>query len=622
MFNYTQTLFFSLACLLAGSHLAWGQMNYWQQEAHYQMELDLDPDHHRMEGRQTLRYVNNAPDTLRKVFYHLYFNAFQPNSMMDTRSRNLPDPDGRVKDRIQKLDSTEIGYHRIHRWEMNGKKVVPKLHGTVLEGTLPEALLPGDTAVFSMDFSSQVPLQIRRSGRDNEEGIDYTMTQWYPKMAAYDRHGWHPDPYVAREYYAPFGSYDVKITTDAELRIGGTGQLIHPEHYWTRDKEVAPGVFRYKYLSGQEKRRTWHFRADNVHNFAWAADPDYIHTQAQGPDSLNLHFYYLKKYRKTWEQLPDYTRRFFGYMNAHFGQYLYPQFSVIQGGDGGMEYPMCTMLKGTGELDGLVGVMAHEGAHNWYYGMLASNENSHPWMDEGFTSYAEEEVLNSFRDTPRVNAHLGAYRNHQYVVDKGELVPLATGADFYSKNLRYGVNAYSRGELYLNQLRYILGDDLFQQGLLRYYQRWKLRHPEPNDFLRVMEEVSGLHLDWYQQFWVETTQLIDYGIRDLEERGDSTLLRLEKLEEMPMPLRLRVTTRDGKVHRYYIPTLMQMGAPEEEGQQVLEEWPWTHPLYRLILPFPIRDIDTMVLDPEARMADINRANNIYPREGNQQKEED
>ena len=604
---------------LSNSHLASGQMKYAHQEVHYRMQVQLNTENHRLQGQQQLHYINHAPDTLREVFYHLYFNAFQPNSMMDTRSRNLPDPDGRVKDRIQKLQPDEIGYHRIHQLSQDGEALAFKVRGTVLQASLAQPLAPGDTALLEMDFKSQVPVQIRRSGRNNQEGIDYTMTQWYPKLAAYDAHGWHPDPYVAREYYAPFGSFDVSITLDSDQRLGGTGQLQNPENYWERDEEIREGLYRYRYRQGKEKARTWRFKAEDVHTFAWGADPDYIHTQTTGPDSLALHFYYLKKYADTWEQLPDYTRRFFTYMNEHFGPYIYPQFSVIQGGDGGMEYPMCTMLKGTGELEGLVGVTAHEGAHSWFYGMLASNENSYPWMDEGFTSYAEEEVLNSFRDTPRVNAHTGAYRNHLYMAQKNKMVPMTTAADFYAENLQYGINAYSRGELFLNQFRPIMGDSLLQETMLRYYRRWKLRHPGPRDFMRVAEEVSGLHLDWYRQFWIETTHRIDYGIAEVgaPKKGKLTELRLEKLEEMPMPLRLTVLTRSGDTRQFYIPTRMQMGLPKGLKATALPAWPWTHPEYAVTLPIPFKEIDKIYLDRYGFMADVNRANNVYPREENQ-----
>tara|TARA_B000000441_G_C21710027_1_gene331834 strand:- start:420 stop:1070 length:651 start_codon:yes stop_codon:yes gene_type:complete len=196
--------------------------NYWQQEVDYTMNIDLNVKKHTFTGEQTLVYTNNSPDTLHQVFYHLYFNAFQPGSMMDTRSLTIADPDKRVGDRISKLKPDEQGYHHILSMTQDGEPLNYAAEETILKALLKKPLPPGGKATFKMTFESQVPVQIRRSGRDNAEGVDYTMTQWYPKMAEYDEDGWHPDPYVGREFYAPFGTFNVRITLPADYKIGGT----------------------------------------------------------------------------------------------------------------------------------------------------------------------------------------------------------------------------------------------------------------------------------------------------------------------------------------------------------------------------------------------------------------
>jgi hypothetical protein len=217
----------SLTFVLFFSSLAlYGQdKNYWQQEVEYQMEIDVDAENHQFTGSQTLTYHNNSPDTLRRVFYHLYFNAFQPNSMMDVRSRTIEDPDSRVRDRIQQLPEDEIGYHHINRLQQDGSDVEYTVDGTILEVTLDEPILPGESTVFSMDFDSQVPRQIRRSGWMNKEGVEFSMSQWYPKISEYDEDGWHPNPYVAREFHGVWGSFDVSITIDSSYVMGATGQM-------------------------------------------------------------------------------------------------------------------------------------------------------------------------------------------------------------------------------------------------------------------------------------------------------------------------------------------------------------------------------------------------------------
>ncbi|PTM05950.1 MAG: peptidase M1 [Bacteroidetes bacterium] len=588
--------------------------HYWQQAVDYKMQVDLNPENHRFTGKQNLTYYNNSPDTLKVLFYHLYFNAFQPNSMMDVRSRNLPDPDKRVGSRIEKLGKDEQGEQEVISLSLNGTACFFENHQTLLKVLLPSPILPGDTALLEMEFRGQVPVQIRRSGRDNKEGVDYTMTQWYPKMAAYDENGWHADPYVAREYYAPYGTFEVDITLPSQYRVAATGTLQNFANYW-QEESREEDLILYNLIESKEKTRSWKFRAENVHDFAWAADPEYLHEAQEFNKDLMLHFFYLEDNKENWHRLPRYTQQFFKEMNQRFGRYAYPQFSVIQGGDGGMEYPMCTMLKGTGNIAGLVGVTVHEGAHNWYYGMIGSNENSYPWMDEGFTTFAEEEVLNAMAREPKANPHAGAFSNHNYLARQGAFFePLTTPADYFSTNMAYGINSYSRGSLFLVQLRYIIGEETFNKTMLDFFKAWQFKHPKPSDMLRSMERASGLQLDWFYHNWVETTKTIDYGFKEIEGKKQGTEIVLEKLGEMPMPLRIKITLKEGIEQRYYIPTASQMGAPDEEGWQVLSPWPWTHPEYEAFLQVNFKDIAKIEIDPGGFMADVNRANNSYPQE--------
>lgn len=576
------------------------------------MDIDFDVENHQFSGAQKLSYYNNSPDTLYQVFYHLYFNAFQPGSMMDERSRALPDPDKRIGNRISSLDATQIGYHKIKSLLQNGKSTSYNIHQTVLQVQLSEPILPGGEAIFDMTFESQVPSQIRRSGRDNAEGIDYTMTQWYPKMAEYDEHGWHADPYVAREYYGVFGTFDVNISIDYRYKLGGTGVHLTEDANWKLVSE-KDNTKTYKLLKTKRGKRDWKFHAENVHDFAWAADKKYIRKSYPGPEGLELNFFYLEPYDSIWSRLPKYTAQFFEKMNEQFGKYAYPQFSVIQGGDGGMEYPMCTMLKGTGKMPGLVGVMVHESAHNWYYGMLASNETQYPWMDEGFTSFAEEEVLNAMSLSPQRNAHLGAYRGHAFLFGQGKPEPLSTPADYFAINRTYSISSYSRGELFLSQLRYILGKDSFEKGMHVYYNQWKFKHPDPWDFIKVMEDVSGIQLDWYLNFWMNTIKGIDYGIKEVRaiDRGN-TMVELEMLGEMPMPLRITIKTKQGTELKYYVPLVSMMGTPNEVGVEVLNAWPWTNPMHQIKLSVAFKDVVSVTIDPLEEMADLVKANNVFP----------
>lgn len=602
------TLFLTLFALSAVA-----QHGYWQQHASYQMEIDMDVEKHQFAGKQKLVYTNNSPDTLTRVFYHLYFNAFQPGSMMDIRSRTLPDPDPRVGDRISKLKPEEIGYHNIKSLKQDGRDLEYKVQGTVLEVELAKPILPGGKSEFLMDFYSQVPLQVRRSGRDNAQGIDFSMTQWYPKMAEYDFEGWHSDPYVGREFYGVFGDFDVKISIDKKYILGGTGYLQNPNEIGHGYEEQGAEV---KQPLGD--KLTWHFVAPQVHDFAWAADPDFIHDVQYVPNGPTLHFLYQEDTTGFWMKLQKEMITAWQIMDDKFGKYPYKQFSTIQGGDGGMEYPMATLIQTGGRSFGsLLSVTVHEAFHNWYYGVLATNEAKYPWMDEGFTSYAQDYVLNALRDFKNPNPHLGDVERLAGLHANGLQEPLTTHADHFQTNYCYGVSSYSKGSVFLMQLEYIMGEDAFWKGMKRYFNTWKFKHPHPNDFIRVMEKTSGLELNWFMDLWVGTTQHIDYSIEELDkEKKGRTAITLKRLGQLPMPLDIKVVDKDGNESWYYIPVgLMRGEKPAEKGQEgriILSDWEWTNPTYTFELDIKKRKIESIVIDPSTRLADLNNTNGIYP----------
>jgi len=602
-----------LAVLVLGTSYMPGiaQDYRWQQRVEYSMDVHLDVRTHHVTGTQKLTYYNNSKDTLSKVYYHLYFNAFQPGSMMDVRSRNIADPDPRVKDRISKLKDDEIGYQHILALKQDGKDAQYRVDGTVLEVTLPKPILPGAKTVFDMKFESQVPIQVRRSGRNNKEGIAYSMTQWYPKMAEYDFRGWHAYQYVAREFHGVWGDFDVKITIDPTFILAGTGKLVNADKIGYGYEKTGTTVKR----ADGDGELTWNFVAKNVIDFAWAADPDYIHDRAQVPNGPELHFFYQKndKIIDNWKKMESYAVKHFEFMSSTFGKYPYESYSIIQGGDGGMEYPMCTLILGEGTFGGLVGVMSHEAAHSWYQGVLASNESLYPWIDEGFTDFASQESEALLFNTPMSDAHTGSYNSYFNLIKRGLQEPISQHSDHYNTNTAYSTAAYSMGTVFLHQLKYIMGEDNFYKGMRLYYNSWKFKHPEPNDFIRVMEKVSGLQLKWYMSYWVNTTKKIDYSIKTVLEKDGSTFVTLERLGDFPMPVDLVVTYKDGSKELYYIPLNETMGGKPAEDKTVkrvdLDEWPWVNPSYTAQINRKASDIATIEIDPSQRMADIERKNN-------------
>ena len=586
------------------------QGTYWQQAADYKIEIDVDVEKHQFSGYQTLRYTNNSPDTLHKVYYHLYFNAFQPDGMMDVRSRSIEDPDDRVMDRISKLKDDEIGYHIIENLSQEGAELSFNIEYTVLEVELAHPILPGSTTELNMNFKSQIPVQIRRSGRDNKEGISYSMAQWYPKIAAYDTRGWHAEPYVAREFYAPWGQFDVSITIDKNYVVAASGIL-------ENNNAIGYGYQDDPLIDQKHKRKTltWHFVNEKAHDFMWAADPDYIHQIAQVPNGPKLHFFYQQgQATRHWENLPELLIAAFQYMNAHFGEYPYTDFYVIQGGDGGMEYPMSTLITGHRDLSSLVGVTVHEALHSWYQGVLATNESYYHWMDEGYTSYASGLTMAHLMGADNSRSNDGNYTNYFSLVSSGKEEPMSTHADYFETNFAYKRAAYSKGAVSLSQLGYLVGNACLEEILLTYFDQWKFKHPNMHDFIKIAEKASSMELDWYYDYWAHSIKTIDYGIQEVNAVGASTHIQLKRIDPMPMPIDLIVTLKNGTKKSYYIPLGIMRGVKKPENameRQIMKDWHWTHPTYDLRIKVNLSYIKSIEIDPSKRMADIDRSNNSY-----------
>ncbi|AXT61905.1 M1 family peptidase [Aquimarina sp. AD10] len=598
---------------LFGAFSANAQNNtsYWQQHVDYVMKVDMNVENFQYLGTQELVYTNNSPDTLSKVFYHLYFNAFKPGSEMDIRSLNLPDPDPRVLDKISKLTPEESGYLMVSSLTQNKKPLTYKVEGTVLEVTLDKPILPGEKTTFSMKFNGQVPKQIRRSGRNNKEGVALSMTQWYPKIAEYDFEGWHADPYIAREFHGVWGDFDVTINIDKDYVLGGSGYLQNPQEIGHGYEKPGTKV------KHKGKTLSWHFKAPNVHDFAWAADPEYIHDSVKVPNGPTLHFLYKdkKEILDNWKDLQPKTVELMNYFSEKIGKYPYDQYSVIQGGDGGMEYAMSTLITGERSFESLVGVTAHEMAHSWFQHILATNEAKHEWMDEGFTSYISTLAMNEVMKQNNPNSLKGMYKTYFQLAISGVEQPQTTQADRYAHNAAYGASAYAKGAVFLSQLGYVIGEDNLAKTIRRYFDTWKFKHPTPNDFKRIAEKVSGLELDWYLTDWTQTTNRIDYGIKEVIEESGKTKVVLERNGQMPMPIDLYVEYTDGTIESFYMPIRLMRGEKENPissmKRTVLADWPWANPTYTVELDKPAAAIKSISIDIMNLLADVNPSNNSY-----------
>ena len=608
------------ALLLFCAPAALGQSpSQWQQRVDYEMDVRLNPETHRVDGHQRLTYTNNSPDTLRTVYYHLYFNAFHPHSLMAQRNRALPDPDGRIVPRIFNLSPDEQGWYKIDSLTQDGAAVSYDIHDTVMRVDLATPIRPGDSTTFVMEYRSQVPLQTRRSGRDSRgDEIDYTMTQWYPKMAAYDERGWHANFYVNREYYAPYGTFDVEITMPAAYTIGATGVLQNPDEIGHGYDIDGDGTWRPADGLPDTDTLTWHFRAEDVHNFAWSADPEYVHDKVTA-DGTTHHILYKPSVAEQWRPLADDMPELTAYFGQEYGDYPYPQMTVAQGGDGGMEYPMFTVVS---SYDGpafeerssyrsILGTTVHEFAHMWYYSALGSNEADYAWMDEGFTTYATEEGMAHLLG--RRADHTGDRRAVVYMHKLGLEEPFSTPADWFQTNLAYGVTAYPGGSMLVDMMGYVIGDEQRDQWLHRYFRERAGMHPDPYDLELFAEQESGLMLDWYFSQFTRTSRAVDDAIADLDQQvtpnGVEVDLTLKRKGDLRLPQDVKLTLADGSTQWLNVPLASMHGhKPVPDDWIVTEPWPWVAPEKTVTVTVPDR-VEKAVIDPNGETPDVNRLNN-------------
>ena len=609
-------------CGLALALSAQAQDNHWQQQADYQMNVTMNVKNFQYKGVQKVTYINNSPDTLTTVFFHLYFNAFQPNSEMDANLQTLPDPDGRMatnigtpqrpiyESRIAKLTPDEIGYLRVKKLTQDGVPATISHESTILKVTLPTPILPHSHTVLGLDFEGQVPVMIRRAGRNSPDGVALSMAQWYPKMVAYDHKGWHTTEYLGREFYGVWGNFDVKITLDKTYLVGASGVLQNPNEigFGYEDKGV-------KVPTTKSATKTWHFIAERVHDFTWAADPQYVHDKHQLADGKTIHFIY-KKYKDTWKQIQEPMLKVFDYYNQLIGKYPWPQYSFIQGGDGGMEYAMCTLMVGNEKYERLVGTAAHELAHAWFQHLLATDEAAYPWMDEGFTSYieylAEHQILKTKKTA---NPFDSAYKGYFGLVKSGFQEPTITHSDRFATNYAYSVTAYYKGLLFLTQLDYLMGNEALQKTLKRYYNEYAFKNPTPNDFIRIAEKVSGMQLQWFLNEFMETDHTADYAISKVEGKGNKTEVTLKRVGRLPLSIDLWVTDKAGNIRYVYVPLRMTYAEKPNTypayPRTVLPAWGWGNPAYTFTLDMPLEDIKSIALDPENKSVDTDKENNSF-----------
>lgn len=581
---------------------------YWQQRADYRIRATLDPATHRITGEEVITYHNRSPDALPHLWLHVEQNICAPESI--TNRLNQP-PLVFLGSAFDFSCQGFAGGGTMTALAVDGRAARATRYGTTLRVDLPEPLAPGASTDLAIAWHFTVPPSgAARMGRD---GDLHEVAQWYPRMVVYDDvRGWNHEPYIgAGEFYLEYGSFEVELTVPAAWTVAATGQLMNPEAVLltetrarlarARNSEepvaivtAAEALVPARHRPAIAGTLTWHFRADSVRDFAFAAGPG-LRWDASGYDGILIQTLYRPAATK-WEEANRMARGAIRHFSERWMRYPYSHATSVEGPIEGMEYPMLTFVPDSPTREDLHWVLAHELGHQWFPMVVGSNERLYPWMDEGFNTFidlanvAEYFAGTAYGDTIGVHP-LHLHPDHAV---PGAEQPLIT-RPVEVRDLFWG--AYQKPALMLSLLRdEVLGPDRFDDAFRDYMRTWAYRHPTPADFFRLMRDRSGMDLDWFWRGWVFTTARLDQAIAGIRSADGGSVVELENRGTMVMPARLEVRYADGTAERVELPV---------EMWNLGDRFTWHGP--------PGRRVTSATLDPAAALPDVDRDNNHWPR---------
>ncbi|MFL5469781.1 MAG: M1 family metallopeptidase [Gemmatimonadaceae bacterium] len=536
--------------------------DYWQQRADYTIVATLDTSTTEVAGSVQIRYTNNSPDTLRYVWLQVDQNLYRSGS----KGSALFPADSRwgVRGFAGGFDLEDV--------RVNGTRTEPRVKDTMMRLDLPTPLVPrGGKAMISMQFAFRVPEHgSDRMGRDSAL---YEIAQWYPRMAVYDDvRGWNTDPYMGQgEFYLEYGDYNYSVTVPAGYVVAGSGVLQNPEEVLTAEQRrrlsaasrssqvvqvITQGEAATARTAQKSGTKTWRFRAQNVHDVAWAGAPDFRWDATSWNGILAQAFYQFPKSGKAWEQAAEQTQWTIRQYSELFLPYPYPQATSVAGPVGGMEYPMFVMVGyGNDDPTSIFGTVNHEHGHEWFPMIVGSNERRYAWMDEGINTY-----INAFATEARYpgqSAYPLYFRNWANAVSQGTQSPLMTAPDNIDPTA-LGAIGYRKPALVLLTLRnHVVGPDLFDAAFRQYVRAWAFKHPTPGDFFRAIENATGEDLSWFWRGFFYTTDVLDIGIDSVSTRrveGQTlSTISLRRLTSIPFPVRIRLAYTDGTTQDVSLP---------------------------------------------------------------------
>lgn len=610
--------------------------DYWQQDVHYNIKANLNDSTDIITGYEELTYWNNSPKPLYYVYFHLYSNAQTKDSYLADLYKN-----NNYHLKFGKYRQQGYGTN-VEKIKSGNEELKTELDNTILKVYLSKPLMPGESVTFQIDFKTYFDKEVIRNRMklfDAFGNKHYDVVHWYPRLAVFDRKfGWNTDQHMDHEFYGDFGSFHVEFTLPNHYVLDATGVL-------QNEKEVLPDTLRAKLdirnfakkpwnsppstiIKRDGTTKTWIFSAMNVHDFALTADPTYRIGEYKWNDVRCIALV-QEPHCIGWQNAPIYIAKVLEVNSYNIGMYHYPKMICADAQDG-MEYPMLTLDGGYDpEYRSL---LIHEMTHNWFMGMVGSNENYRAFLDEGFTQFYTADTY-QFIDGPNLisqpskSKYVQRFTEQNRILDnqvyngymtstiaRGEEVTLNTHSDDFNGAIRHGGGygaVYYKTATMLKNLEYVLGRALFDKCMQHYFNQWKFAHPYPEDFRNSIIQYSGIDLNWFFDQWLETTKKIDYKIGRIKkgkQKGEY-LIKFKRKGDMQMPIDFAVLDKNDSAYLYHIPNTW---FEKPVRTNVLPRWiGWgkVKPTYVAKVNLNAK-LKNVIIDPSRRLADVDMTNNI------------
>ncbi len=578
--------------------------NYWTNFAEYKMKAVVSPASQSLSGFAEVKYFNNSPDTLSQVVLQLRQNMYKPEAI---RNIDVKPTNG--------MEIISVEVEGVPLVELSRRIGVGyQISGTLMYINMPKKLNSKSSMKFTFTWKYKLP-----TGEDGRQGHDdnvFFAGYWYPQFSVYDDlNGWDKNEYLGNaEFYMGYADYDVEITAPEGYLIGSTGMLENPKEVLcdsvlvrlekTEKSNKVVHIVRKEERAAKTSTRsskngvlTWNFKAENVRDFAFAFSSDFIWDAVSTRSKDNpvmIHSFYRPS-AKFWEKSAEYGKFSVETLSSKIMEYPWPQMTCVEGVIyGGMEFPMITLIGGVRSDYSLFGVVYHEIAHMWFPMIVGSNENNYSWMDEGLTNFNENEGVDVWKPDTLVwkpSPYSGYYR---IAAAGNEIEPMRFGDEFPVYGGSFNVATYEKPQITLQALRGILGNEQFYKAFREYAKRWAFKHPQPYDLFNTFKNITGTDFDWLFRSMLFETWTLDQSISKVSAEGNTTVISVDDLGLMPLPVLLKITHSNGETEKVIIPVDVWLEGKKSASVTVDKT-----------------DIQKVEIDADMYFPDVNRKNNVW-----------